>query len=126
MKNIQESDLEKYDEQIFNYARKWVVASHQKIVMYDWLPRWILTSENFTSVSDDSRFYPIRDPKTNDPRRPTCGQYVYNPNIHPGITAEFQTAAMRYGHTLVTPGLWRRGRKGAGGLKIIVIGSQPI
>lgn len=29
MKNIQESDLEKYDEQIFNYARKWVVASHQ-------------------------------------------------------------------------------------------------
>lgn len=29
MKNIPEDELEKYDEQIFNHARKWVVASHQ-------------------------------------------------------------------------------------------------
>ncbi|XP_062620936.1 dual oxidase 2-like [Saccostrea cucullata] len=112
MKNIQESDLEKYDEQIFNYARKWVVASHQKIVLYDWLPRWLFTRSDFANVTnDESIFYPIRDPKNNDPRRPTCGPYAYNPNIHPGITTEFQTAAMRYGHTLVTPGLWRRGAK---------------
>ncbi|XP_078316138.1 dual oxidase 2-like [Crassostrea virginica] len=111
MKNIPEDELEKYDEQIFNHARKWVVASHQKIVMYDWLPRWIFTASNFTTVSDDSRFYPIRAPRSNDPKMPTCGEYVYNPNIHPGITTEFQTSAMRYGHTLVTPGLWRRGAR---------------
>ena len=32
----------------------------------------------------------------------------YNPSIHPGIFHEFQSAAMRFGHTLITPGLWRR------------------
>ena len=32
----------------------------------------------------------------------------YNPNFHPGITHEFQTAAMRFGHTLVTPGTYVR------------------
>jgi len=41
-----------------------------------------------------------------------CGKYCgfdgYNSEIHPGITQEFQTAAMRYGHTLVTHGSWAR------------------
>ena len=43
--------------------------------MYDWLPRWIFTASNFTTVSDDSRFYPIRAPRSNDPKMPTCGEY---------------------------------------------------
>ena len=37
-----------------------------------------------------------------------CSFNGYSSEIHPGITQEFQTAAMRWGHTLVTPGLWRR------------------
>lgn len=41
MKNIQESDLEKYDEQIFNYARKWVVASHQ-VCTFNEVPVFLL------------------------------------------------------------------------------------
>ena len=39
---------------------------------------------------------------------PFCNFNGYSSGIHPGITQEFQTAAMRWGHTLVTPGLWRR------------------
>ncbi len=32
----------------------------------------------------------------------------YDPTVHPGIVHEFQTAAMRFGHTLVPPGVYRR------------------
>eukprot|EP00800_Vazella_pourtalesii_P008891 TRINITY_DN2278_c0_g1_i2.p1 TRINITY_DN2278_c0_g1~~TRINITY_DN2278_c0_g1_i2.p1 ORF type:complete len:1347 (-),score=312.94 TRINITY_DN2278_c0_g1_i2:157-4197(-) len=32
----------------------------------------------------------------------------YSSSIFPGITHVFQSAAMRFGHTLVTPGIWRR------------------
>lgn len=30
------------DERIFNEARKWVIATYQSIVVYDWLPKWLL------------------------------------------------------------------------------------
>ena len=33
---------------------------------------------------------------------------AYNPSVHPGITHVFQSAAMRWGHTLVPPGVYRR------------------
>ena len=32
----------------------------------------------------------------------------YKSSVHPGITHEFQSAAMRFGHTLVPPGVIRR------------------
>lgn len=72
------------DERLFNEARKWVIAVHQKLVLYDWLPSWL----NITR-SD----YPYKG---------------YNPTVNPGIAAEFQSAAMRFGHTLVPPGVFRR------------------
>lgn len=34
------------DEQIFNLARRRVIAHYQKIVFYDWLPVWLNTSES--------------------------------------------------------------------------------
>lgn len=37
-----------------------------------------------------------------------CAFNGYDSEIHPGISQEFQTAAMRFGHTLVTSGLWLR------------------
>lgn len=89
-----EADLVKFDERIFNKARKIVVGSYQKMVFYDWLPRWIEIK------SDKKTFFNITE------EIPYKG---YDPTIHPGITHEFQTSAMRFGHTLVTPGLWRRG-----------------
>ncbi|CAH1797386.1 unnamed protein product [Owenia fusiformis] len=79
------------DERIYNEARKWTVAAHQKIVMYDWLPSWLGTEE------DGSAF--------------TLPPYThYKPAVDPGITHVFQSAAMRFGHTLVPPGVYRRNK----------------
>ncbi|XP_077863233.1 dual oxidase-like [Saccoglossus kowalevskii] len=76
------------DERIFNEARKWVIATHQKIVLYDWLPAFLNLNE--------SRVTELRD------------NYAYSSAIHPGVTHVFQSAAMRIGHTLVPPGVFRR------------------
>jgi len=69
------------DEQLFNRARQWTIAEYQHIVMNKWLSGWI-------------------------------GDIVpaytgYNPNLDPQISLEFQIA-MRYGETLVPPGIFRR------------------
>ncbi|XP_052282724.1 dual oxidase 2-like isoform X1 [Dreissena polymorpha] len=78
------------DEQVFNLARKKVIATHQNIVLYEWLPMWLQVNSSMVL----SQVVP-----------PYSG---YNPNIHPGIAQEFQSAAFRFGHTLVTPGTWIR------------------
>ncbi|KAL4227481.1 hypothetical protein ACF0H5_012925 [Mactra antiquata] len=88
------------DEQIFNIARKRVIAQYQKIVFYDWLPVWLNTS---ITPEIFKRLYPYRHSGS---RESTYNGY--NPSIHPGIYQEFQVAAMRFGHTLIPPGLWRR------------------
>ncbi|XP_006818582.2 dual oxidase-like, partial [Saccoglossus kowalevskii] len=79
---IQKEHPDWKDEQIFLTARKWVVGTYQKIVVYDWLPSWL-----------------------NDTLPDYSG---YQSALHPGITHEFQSAAMRFGHTLVPPGVYRR------------------
>ncbi|XP_078589015.1 dual oxidase 2-like [Branchiostoma floridae x Branchiostoma japonicum] len=73
-----------HDEKVFNEARKWVIATHQKIVLYDWLPAFL----------------------GEDPANYTG----YKSSVHPGITHVFQSAAMRWGHTIVPPGVYRRSR----------------
>nr|CAD7458660.1 unnamed protein product [Timema tahoe] len=75
-------------EKIFNEARKWVIASHQHIVVNEWLPLWL------------GKELP-----------PYAG---YNPSIDPQIDQFFQSAAFRFGHTLVPPGVYLRdyGRNG--------------
>ncbi|KAL3866800.1 hypothetical protein ACJMK2_044068 [Sinanodonta woodiana] len=84
------------DEEVFNEARKFVIAHYQKIVMYDWLPTWLGLNETLQPIFEIPKY------NMNDPN------YSYNPNTHPGIYQEFQSAAMRFGHTLVTPGTWIR------------------
>lgn len=86
------------DEQVFNIAKKKVIAVHQKIVMYDWLPNWLRL---------DKSGNPFKMPDYNTPseNNPYKG---YDPHVHPGISQEFQSAAFRFGHTLVTPGTWIR------------------
>lgn len=69
-------------EKIFNEARKWVIASQQHIVTDEWLPTWL--NRNL----------------------PVYGKY--NPSIDPQIDQFFQTAAFRFGHTLVPPGVYIR------------------
>lgn len=72
------------DEEIFQKARRMVIASLQNIIMYEYLP---------TLLGDD------------DPVTPYSG---YKPDIHPGISHVFQSAAFRFGHTMIPPGLYRR------------------
>ncbi|XP_048733941.2 dual oxidase 2-like isoform X2 [Ostrea edulis] len=94
------------DERLFEEARRRVIAHYQKIVMYDWLPRWLhidTTLEKFFEIPSY-----LRDPSENCTGR-FCAFNGYDSEIHPGISQEFQTAAMRFGHTLVTPGIWIRG-----------------
>lgn len=66
------------DEKIFNEARKWSIASHQHIVVDEWLP--VLLGSALPQ-------YP-----------------GYDPSIDPQISVIFQSAAFRFGHTLVTSG----------------------
>ncbi|XP_035667435.1 dual oxidase 2-like isoform X3 [Branchiostoma floridae] len=83
---IAAKNLDWSDERVFNEARKWVIATHQKIVLYDWLPDFL--GEN---------------------RRP-ADYKGYSSAVHPGVTHVFQSAAMRWGHTIVPPGVYRRSR----------------
>lgn len=32
----------------------------------------------------------------------------YKPDVHPGVSHVFQSAAFRFGHTMIPPGLYRR------------------
>ncbi|KAJ3340743.1 Dual oxidase 1 [Gonapodya sp. JEL0774] len=70
------------DERLFNEARRWVIALHQKVVTEEWFPVFA--------------------------GRPLPPYRGYDPSRHPQISVIFQAAAMRYGHTLVPPAVWRR------------------
>ena len=69
-------------ERVFQEARKWATATYNSIVYYDWLTQWL---------GEALEEYP-----------------GYDPALDPQIEQFFQTAAMRFGHTLVTPGAYMR------------------
>lgn len=79
-RQFKEQNSDWSDERLFNEARKWTIAVHQKIVVYDWLPAWLGET--------------------------ALPEYKYNPGLNPGIMHVFQSAAMRFGHTLVVPGVY--------------------
>ncbi|KAK7489240.1 hypothetical protein BaRGS_00019492 [Batillaria attramentaria] len=93
-------------ERLFDEAKKRVIGQYQKLVWYDWLPAWLGT--HF-----DVRAYPYiaqpkngsMDPNATESLNPYSG---YDPNVHPGISQEFQAAALRFGHTLVPSGVFTR------------------
>ncbi|RWS08349.1 dual oxidase-like protein, partial [Dinothrombium tinctorium] len=72
------------DEDVFQRARRLVIASLQNIIMYEYLP---------VLLGDD------------EPISPYTG---YKPDVHPGVSHVFQSAAFRFGHTMIPPGLYRR------------------
>nr|AXN93677.1 dual oxidase 1 [Scylla paramamosain] len=82
-KRIQEKHPDWADEEVFQRTRRLVTAHLQNIIMYEFLPAFV--GEGVTTP------------------------YRYRPDIHPGISHVFQSAAFRFGHTLVPPGLYRRG-----------------
>ncbi|KAK8749678.1 hypothetical protein OTU49_015477 [Cherax quadricarinatus] len=71
------------DEDIFQRARRILTAHLQNIIMYEFLPAFL---------GDSVEAY-----------------QRYRPDIHPGVSHVFQSAAFRFGHTLVPPGLYLRG-----------------
>ncbi|XP_054156010.1 dual oxidase-like isoform X2 [Oppia nitens] len=72
------------DEKVYNEARKWVIASYQQIVHNEWLP--ILFGQ------------------------PLPAYRGYDHSVDPQISIMFQSAAFRFGHTLVTAGGIKRNR----------------
>lgn len=70
------------DEDVFQRARRIVVASIQNIIMYEYLPALL-----------ESKLPPYKG---------------YNPDVHPGISHMFQAAAFRFGHTQIPPGIYMR------------------
>ncbi|CAD6230974.1 GSCOCT00006904001.3-RA-CDS [Cotesia congregata] len=73
------------DEDIFQRTRRIVVGTIQNIIMYEYLPA--LLGEILPDYQG------------------------YKPDIHPGISHMFQSAAFRFGHTLIPPGIYRRDDK---------------
>ncbi|XP_077372320.1 dual oxidase 2 isoform X2 [Festucalex cinctus] len=73
------------DEELFQNARKEVVATFQNIALYEWLPAYL-----------GDRTLP-----------PYPG---YQKFVDPAISPEFQAAAMRLGITMAPPGVYMRNR----------------
>lgn len=73
------------DEDVFQAARRRVIASMQNIIMYEFLPSFLgIESDKYSG---------------------------YKPDIHPGISHVFQSAAFRFGHTMIPPGIYKRDRQ---------------
>ncbi|XP_022920959.2 dual oxidase [Onthophagus taurus] len=70
------------DEDVFQKARRIVIATLQNIIIYEYLPAFL---------GEDLPPY-----------------QGYNPDLHPGVTHVFQSAAFRFGHSLIPPGIYRR------------------
>ncbi|KAM9377184.1 dual oxidase 1 [Pholidichthys leucotaenia] len=82
---LQEDHPEWSDEELFQNARKTVVATFQNIALYEWLP----------ALFKDRKLPPYPG---------------YQKFVDPGISPEFQAAAIRFGVTMVPPGVFMRNR----------------
>ena len=87
--------LNEEDEWLFNRARQFTIATYQHIVFTEWLPQFL----------PRKTIPPYNDAPGYSAFRPRTG---YNQAINPQVPHIFQSAAMRWGHTVVTPGIWRR------------------
>ncbi len=87
------------DEWLFNRARQFTIATYQHIVYDEWLPLFL--PRKFLN----GEMIPYNNTPGYSAYAPRSG---YNPAINPQVPHIFQSAAMRWGHTMVTPGIWRR------------------
>ncbi|KAM8974091.1 dual oxidase 1-like [Pelodytes ibericus] len=71
------------DEDLFHHARKWVVATYQNIVMYEWLPVFLNKSALYYQG--------------------------YNQNVDSSLSNEFQVA-VQFMATLMPPGIYKRNK----------------
>ncbi|KAF1386846.1 hypothetical protein PFLUV_G00099100 [Perca fluviatilis] len=82
---LHEEHPEWSDEELFQNARKTVVATFQNIALYEWLPGYL----------GDKKLPPYPG---------------YQKFVDPGISPEFQAAAIRFGITMAPPGVYMRNR----------------
>ncbi|XP_068579660.1 dual oxidase 1 [Cebidichthys violaceus] len=82
---LHEEHPEWSDEKLFQNARKIVVATFQNIALYDWLPGYL----------GDKKLPPYPG---------------YQKFVDPGVSPEFQAAAIRFGITMAPPGVYMRNR----------------
>ncbi|KAG8012730.1 Dual oxidase 1 [Nibea albiflora] len=82
---LHEEHPEWSDEKLFQNSRKTVVATFQNIALYEWLPGYL----------GDKKLPPYPG---------------YQKFVDPGISPEFQAAAMRFGITMAPPGVYMRNR----------------
>uniref|UniRef100_A0AC35FZC6 NAD(P)H oxidase (H2O2-forming) n=1 Tax=Panagrolaimus sp. PS1159 TaxID=55785 RepID=A0AC35FZC6_9BILA len=87
-KRLQEIYPDWTDEELFQGARRFVVATLQKIVLYDFIPALL---NNTNAVPPYER---------------------YKPFMPPGISHSFATTAFRFPHSIVPPALLLRKKKG--------------
>jgi len=73
------------DEEVYERTRRIVVATLQNVIAYEYLPAFL-----------GKELPPYEG---------------YKPDVHPGISHSFQSAAFRFGHTLIPPGIYRRDGK---------------
>lgn len=93
------------DEWLFNRARVFTIATYQHIVYDEWLPIFLPRKFNYSTTTSTAEMYPYA---MNPGYSLYYGRTGYNPAINPQVAHIFQSAAMRFGHTMVTPGIWRR------------------
>ena len=103
------------DEFIFNRARQFTIATYQHIVYTEWFPMFLPGKlEQVNKEINEGFNLGIANLSSLPPYKYTPGYSLYfgrsgyNPAINPQIAHVFQSAAMRFGHTMVTPGIWRR------------------
>uniref|UniRef100_A0AAV2L6E6 NAD(P)H oxidase (H2O2-forming) n=1 Tax=Knipowitschia caucasica TaxID=637954 RepID=A0AAV2L6E6_KNICA len=82
---LQEEHPEWSDERLFQNARKTIVATFQNIVVYEWLPAY-LGNRRLSAYPGYQKF------------------------VDPGVSPEFQVAAMRFGVTMAPPGVYMRNK----------------
>jgi dual oxidase len=92
-------ELAEEDEWLFNRARQFTIATYQHIVYDEWLPLFLPRKYS------GGRTYPYN---ATEGYSAYFGRLGYNQAINPQVPHIFQSAAMRWGHTVVTPGIWRR------------------
>ena len=96
------------DEQIFQRARRWVIAVVQNIALYEYLPAFLdivippYTGTYFLLLSFTSAITVLSYQR---------GVTGYQADIHPGISDVFQAAAFRFGHTQIPAGIFVRDKK---------------
>ncbi|CAE1319995.1 DUOX [Acanthosepion pharaonis] len=81
----QTADASLSKEDLFYKARSKVIATLQKIILYDWLPLLL-----------DEKIEPYKE---------------YNPNVDPGLSSLYDAVAMNYYLTLIPPILMPRNKK---------------